>query len=74
MLCGHDVNNDATLELLAKTAVSHVEAGADMVAPSDMMDGRVRAIREALGCERTLWSADHVLCSKICICFLWTIP
>ena len=41
VLCGHDVNNDATLELLAKTAVSHVEAGADMVAPSDMMDGRV---------------------------------
>ena len=48
VLCGHDVNNDATLELLAKTAVSHVEAGADMVAPSDMMDGHVRAIREAL--------------------------
>ena len=48
VLCSHDVNNDATLELLAKTAVSHVEAGADMVAPSDMMDGRVRAIREAL--------------------------
>ena len=48
VLCGYDVNNDATLELLAKTAVSHVEAGADMVAPSDMMDGRVRAIREAL--------------------------
>lgn len=48
VLCGHDVNNDATLELLAKTAVSYVEAGADMVAPSDMMDGRVRAIRETL--------------------------
>ena len=48
VLCGHDVNNDATLELLAQTAISHVEAGADMVAPSDMMDGRVRAIREAL--------------------------
>ena len=48
VLCGHDVNNDATLELLAKTAICHVEAGADMVAPSDMMDGRVRAIREAL--------------------------
>ena len=48
VLCGHDVNNDATLELLAKTAISHVEAGADMVAPSDMMDGRVRAIREAI--------------------------
>ena len=48
VLCGHDVDNDATLELLAKTALSHVEAGADMVAPSDMMDGRVRAIRECL--------------------------
>jgi len=42
------VKNDATLELLAKTGVSHAEAGADMVAPSDMMDGRVGAIREAL--------------------------
>ena len=48
VLCGHDVDNDRTLELLAKTALSHVEAGADMVAPSDMMDGRVRAIREIL--------------------------
>ena len=48
MLCGHDVDNDKTLELLAKTALSHVRAGADMVAPSDMMDGRVRAIRECL--------------------------
>jgi porphobilinogen synthase len=43
-----DVDNDATLKLLAKEAVSHAEAGADMVAPSDMMDGRVKAIREAL--------------------------
>ena len=42
------VKNDPTLELLSRTAVSHVEAGADMVAPSDMMDGRVAAIREAL--------------------------
>lgn len=42
------VLNDETLDLLAKTAVSHAEAGADMVAPSDMMDGRVQAIREAL--------------------------
>jgi porphobilinogen synthase len=42
------VKNDATLELLARVAVSHAEAGADMVAPSDMMDGRVGAIREAL--------------------------
>jgi porphobilinogen synthase len=43
-----EVHNDQTLELLARTAVSHVEAGADVVAPSDMMDGRVRAIRDAL--------------------------
>ena len=42
------VKNDPTLELLARTAVSHAEAGADLVAPSDMMDGRVAAIREAL--------------------------
>lgn len=40
--------NDPTLKLLARTAASHVEAGADMVAPSDMMDGRVRAIRQEL--------------------------
>ena len=50
--CGvvHDqkVQNDPTLELLAKTALSHARAGADLVAPSDMMDGRVGAIREAL--------------------------
>jgi porphobilinogen synthase len=43
-----EVHNDQSLELLARTAVSHVEAGADVVAPSDMMDGRVGAIREAL--------------------------
>jgi porphobilinogen synthase len=43
-----EVANDATLELLARTAVSHVEAGADVVAPSDMMDGRVAALRTAL--------------------------
>ena len=43
-----DVENDLTLEFLAKEAVSHAKAGADMVAPSDMMDGRVEAIRDAL--------------------------
>lgn len=48
LLCGHDVDNDSTLDLLAGTALSHVEAGADMVAPSDMMDGRVGAIRKVL--------------------------
>jgi porphobilinogen synthase len=44
----NDVDNDATLELLCKEALSHAQAGADMVAPSDMMDGRVGAIRETL--------------------------
>jgi porphobilinogen synthase len=48
ILIDGDVANDPTLELLAKTAVSHAEAGADVVAPSDMMDGRVAAIRQAL--------------------------
>lgn len=48
MVQGDRILNDPTLELLARTAVSHVRAGAHMVAPSDMMDGRVRAIREAL--------------------------
>ena len=43
-----DVDNDATLELLAREALSHAQAGADIVAPSDMMDGRVGAIRKAL--------------------------
>jgi len=43
-----EINNDVSLELLAHTALSHVEAGADMVAPSDMMDGRVAAIRSTL--------------------------
>ena len=43
-----DVENDATVDLLAREALSHVRAGVDMVAPSDMMDGRVGAIREAL--------------------------
>ena len=48
ILCGHEVDNDKTLEVLARTALSHAQAGADMVAPSDMMDGRIAAIRAAL--------------------------
>ncbi|MBR6887611.1 MAG: porphobilinogen synthase [Selenomonadaceae bacterium] len=47
-LCGHYVDNDETLKLLQKVAVSQAEAGADIVAPSDMMDGRIAAIRDAL--------------------------
>lgn len=48
ILDGEYVDNDKSLEVLAKTALSHVKAGADMVAPSDMMDGRIAAIREIL--------------------------
>ena len=48
VIVGDEVDNDATLDLLVRTAVSQVEAGADVVAPSDMMDGRVGAIRSAL--------------------------
>lgn len=53
VVVGDHVDNDATLDLLAQTAVSHANAGADIVAPSDMMDGRVGAIRDALE------DADH---------------
>jgi porphobilinogen synthase len=48
VLDGHEVDNDATLENLAKQSVSLAEAGADIIAPSDMMDGRIGAVREAL--------------------------
>jgi porphobilinogen synthase len=51
VVVGNDVDNDATLELLAREALSHVRAGADIVAPSDMMDGRVAALRAALDNE-----------------------
>lgn len=51
LLQGHEVDNDATLQVLAKVALSHAKAGADMVAPSDMMDGRVGFIRDTLDHE-----------------------
>ena len=51
-LCGHYVDNDETLKLLQKVAVSQAEAGADIVAPSDMMDGRIAAIRDALDVKK----------------------
>lgn len=47
-LCGHEVDNDATLKLLAKVAVSQAKSGADIIAPSDMMDGRIAVLREVL--------------------------
>jgi porphobilinogen synthase len=51
VIVGEEVANDPTLELLARAAVTYAEAGADIIAPSDMMDGRVRAIRSALDCN-----------------------
>jgi porphobilinogen synthase len=48
VLCGHEIDNDSTLPLLAKMAVSHAKAGADIVAPSSMMDGQVLALRNGL--------------------------
>jgi porphobilinogen synthase len=59
VLDGEEVANDETLELLARTAISHVEAGADAVAPSDMMDGRVAALRSAL--DETGFEATPIL-------------
>jgi porphobilinogen synthase len=64
-----DVDNDATLTLLARTAVSHVAAGADVVAPSDMMDGRVAAIREALDDEGMTHAAILAYSSKFASAF-----
>ncbi len=69
-----EVVNDESLPLLARTAVSLAEAGADMVAPSDMMDGRIAAIREALDLAGPPQYADPQLCFEICFGFLWTVP
>ena len=74
VLCGHDVDNDKTLELLAKTALSHAQAGSDMIAPSDMMDGRVAAIRKELDLGGYTNIPIHVLCGEIRFCVLWPVP
>ena len=69
----NDVDNDATLINLAKQVISHAKAGADMVAPSCMMDGMIAAIREAL--DQTGFPNLPImsLCCKICLCFLWPV-
>lgn len=69
ILCGQDVDNDKTLEYLAKTAVSQAQAGADMVAPSDMMDGRVAAIRKALDKEGFLHTPVMAYSAKFASAF-----
>ncbi len=69
MLQGEEVDNDATLEVLAETAVSHAKAGADMVAPSAMMDGQIGALRDAL--DETGFGAVPIMAyaAKFASCF-----
>ncbi len=71
---GGEVDNDASLPLLAETAVSLAEAGADLVAPSDMMDGRVAAIRAALDEAGHEIAADHGLQRQVRLGVLRPLP
>jgi len=66
ILEGNEVDNDATLEVLARVALSHARAGADVIAPSDMMDGRVAAIREALDEDGFTGAAILAYSAKYC--------
>ena len=74
VVVGDQVDNDRTLPLLAKTALSHAEAGADIVAPSDMMDGRVKAIRESLDAKRVSAYSHPLLCRQVCLGVLRSLP
>lgn len=65
VLDGERILNDPTVEHLARVAVSHAEAGAHIVAPSDMMDGRVAALRAALDERGFDEGRDHVLCCQV---------
>lgn len=69
LLRGNEVDNDSTLEVLAKAALSHARAGADLVAPSDMMDGRVGAIRETLDAEGYQETGILAYSAKYCSAF-----
>ena len=71
---GARILNDPTLKLLARAAASHAEAGADIVAPSDMMDGRVRAIRAELDRLGFAGHAHHVLRGQVCLGVLRAVP
>src|SRR6201985_1269730 len=66
---GNEIANDATVEVLAKMSVSHAQAGADIVAPSDMMDGRILAIREALENEGLTKTGIMAYSAKYASCF-----
>ena len=69
-----EVDNDITVELLAKTAISHAEAGADAVAPSDMMDGRIGSIRYQLDEEGHSGRADRRLQRQVRLRLLRALP
>ena len=72
ILVDDDVTNDATVEQLVRAALSHAAAGADVVAPSDMMDGRVGRIRAAL--DRLRAGRDHVLRREVLLGILRSLP
>jgi porphobilinogen synthase len=65
--------NDETTAILVQQAVAQAEAGVDIVAPSDMMDGRIGKIREALEQKNLNSYSHHGVLSQICICILWPI-
>ena len=67
------VLNDVSVEVMVKQAISHAQAGADIVAPSDMMDGRIGAIREALEDEGFPNTQIISLFGKICFWVLWAV-
>ena len=68
------VLNDASVEAMVKQAISHAQAGADIVAPSDMMDGRIGAIREALEDEGFPNTQIMAYSAKYASSFLWPVP
>ena len=74
MIDDHEILNDETLPLLCKVAVSQAEAGAHMVAPSDMMDGRVGAIREALDAAGYTNVSIMSYAAKYASGLLWSVP
>jgi porphobilinogen synthase len=77
---GHDgliksnkILNDETIEVLINQSLLQAEMGCDILAPSDMMDGRIGKIRKALDKSKLSKCSNFILCSKICFKFLWTI-
>ncbi len=74
LMRGGEILNDETLAALVRQALVQAEAGCDIIAPSDMMDGRVGAIRAALEARRPQGRADHGLRGEVCVRILRTLP